>query len=109
IAASNFTSAPNGSNAYPVNTQFTITPTVSGATVCWRHQTAGRALSAWSAAITNSASFNTPVNNIVLSTASSSYTFRLECFNSGGGIISNEITVATSTGAVTPPEDLACT
>jgi len=100
ISASNFSTPADGNNAYSAGTTFTITPAVTSASVCWRRVIAGPASGIWTGA--TATNLNNAVTGILLGTASTSYTFRLDCFNADGGA-GAEVTVTTSAAVVPPP------
>ena len=75
------------------------------ASVCWKHVIAGPVTSLWSGAITTNLS--SAVTGVALGQASTSYTYRLDCYNDAGSA-SAETTVTTNAGNITPPPPLGC-
>ena len=100
LTASGFSASPDGSNAYPANTSFTLTPLVTNADVCVMTYSGGTATNAinWGGPTT---SFGAR-SSVSVPSPSSTYVFSFVCYNATGSASGNA-TVTTSADASVPP------
>jgi hypothetical protein len=94
IAASGFSTTPDGEGKYTPGTSFTITPTVGNGLVCQRRTVGSPGTTTWPGVV------QSPFGavSVTVTQASSTYGFDMKCYNDDGSAVSNQITVLTNAG-----------
>jgi hypothetical protein len=99
-----FSATPDANNKYPAGTVVTFAPSITtppGVEACVQVLLSGPTDSGWSGALLP------PIGSrqATLATPDATYSFKLRCYNSGGGADSNVVTVSTQAGPPPPPGD----